>query len=296
MRQQNLKVETPQGPVFGTLTVPDQAQAAALLIGGSGPHDRDGIQGDFDAGYAAWSPVLADQGIALLRLDKPGSGQSPLPTERPTRYAHDLIRNQAALETLKETLPDLPLFLLGHSLGALTALELDHEHVAGLALIAGAGRTLDRVLADQTRAALEQAEAPPEKITEHLAERLDLMETFKRGGIPKALPSWAGEDPEPWIHLGDVSRRDPVSLIAACQRPLCLIMGTSDDRVFDIDWKFNRAAAPQAPALLVEGMDHFLRMPNGVVNDQVLTWIGQNISKYGKMVGGERLELPTYSV
>lgn len=272
-----LRIETPQGSVLGELLTPDKPKLAALLIGGSGPHDRDGVHGEFDAGYRAWAETWAAQGIATLRTDKPGSGASPLPRQRPARYAHDLIRNEAALTTLRQALPTLPTALIGHSLGALTALELPQEGLSAIAHIAGMGRTIDRLIANQVLDALETAEAPQDKINQHLAERLDLMETFKQGGVVKNLPPWAGEDPEPWIHLGDIARRDPVTLIASCPTPLILIQGTADDRVFDIDWKFARAAAPKAPALLVEDTDHCLRTPAGTPHTKALEWIGQQL-------------------
>jgi len=118
----DVEVSTLQGPVFGDLLTPERPKLAALFIGGSGPHDRHGKTPRMDLGYDLWAQTWAAQGIAVLCLDKPGSGPSPLPTERPARYAHDLIRNQAALDLLGRHCPNLPLAIIGHSLGALTAL------------------------------------------------------------------------------------------------------------------------------------------------------------------------------
>ena len=63
-----------------------------------------------------------------------------------------------------------------------------------------------------------------------MAERLDLMETFKQGGVIKICPL-GGDGPEPWIYLGDVARRDPVPYHPA------------DDHVFAED----HAALSQVP-------------------------------------------------
>ena len=268
-------LSTNQGDVYGTLNCPPDPKFAVLFIGGSGPHDRDGVTDNFSAGYKEWCSIWADQGIATLRLDKPGSGKSPMPTDRPARYDHDLGRNQRALNYLGEEFPSLRLALIGHSLGALTMLEITHERLVGLAQIAGMGRTIDRVIAHQVLEALEKTEAPASKIQEHMAERLNLVETFKHGGVVKNMPPWAGEDPEPWIHLSDIAKRDPVALLSGLQLPLCLIKGTRDDRVYQEDWKMCRAAAPNAKALLVEDMDHFLCMPDNSLNRNAIEWVGE---------------------
>lgn len=60
----------------GTLTVPKSPgpHPAALLVGGFGPHDRDGrLQGD---SYARWSEALTARGVAVLRYDKRGIADS----------------------------------------------------------------------------------------------------------------------------------------------------------------------------------------------------------------------------
>ena len=277
MHLRELKIETPQGSTFAALSQPETPRLAALFIGGSGPHDRDGRNGKFYADYDTWAQVWADQGIATLRLDKPGSGPSPLPLKRPIRYAHDLLRYEAALEVLKNHMPGLPLALIGHGLGALSALELPQQGLCAIAHMAGMGRALDRLIAHQLMEALEKAETPAKEIATHIAERIDLVETFKQGGVIKNLPPWAGKDPEVWIHLSDIARRDPVTLLATCPTPLCLIQGTADTYVYSEDWRLCRASAPKAPALLVEGMDHLFKGPTRAVNAKALQWVGERL-------------------
>ncbi len=71
---------TDLGIVWGTWTHPVETTTtpAALIIGGSGPTDRDGNQRGADgvdtlAAVANW---LAADGVATLRTDKPGSGKT----------------------------------------------------------------------------------------------------------------------------------------------------------------------------------------------------------------------------
>ena len=277
-----IEIPTPQGSVFGDLHLPAAPKLAALFIGGSGPHDRAGKTPRMTLGYDLWAKAWAAQDMAVLCLDKPGSGSNPLPTERPVRYAYDLIRNQAALDALGNTHPDLPLAVIGHSLGALTALELTHDRLRGLAHLCGAGRTLDRVICDQVLKVLSEQQAPQDAIETHLAERLNVYQTFARGEVLKELPPWAGEDVEALIYIGDCCRHDPIRLLGDCPLPICQLMGTEDQNLFEIDWKLTRAAAPKAPALLVEGMDHFFKMPDGSLNADVLKWVGEQILEFAK--------------
>jgi hypothetical protein len=86
-----LSVPTNLGTVWGTWTHPrddTQAVPAALIIGGSGPTDREGniahlsVTIDNLAAVAAW---LAADGVATLRTDKPGRARPAPATSPPHR-------------------------------------------------------------------------------------------------------------------------------------------------------------------------------------------------------------------
>jgi uncharacterized protein len=138
---------------YGTLRVPahreGQRLAAALLLPGSGPTDRNGDVPELDVKprtLALIAEVLAQQGIISLRFDKYFTGRTGAGayTKDPGRIDLDAFIRQAAaayhvLGAQPETRPEA-LLIAGHSEGGLYALlvaepERVRPHPAGIALI-----------------------------------------------------------------------------------------------------------------------------------------------------------------
>ena len=80
-------------PLHGTLLTPEgQTRAAAVIIAGSGPTDRDGNSPQFGiraSTYRLLAEGLAERGVASVRIDKRGIGQSAAagPTEPDLRFS-----------------------------------------------------------------------------------------------------------------------------------------------------------------------------------------------------------------
>jgi uncharacterized protein len=136
---------------YGTLAIPahrrGQRLAAALLLPGSGPTDRNGDQpaADFDPQTLELiAGVLGQQGIMTLRFDKYFSGQTgggayagdPGRIDiaafiRQADAAYDLLRDQPETDTRA-------MLIVGHSEGGFTAMLVDESvqpRPAGLALL-----------------------------------------------------------------------------------------------------------------------------------------------------------------
>ena len=107
----------------GTLTLPRGAGPfpAAVLIAGSGPHDRDESLENHKP-FLVLSDYLTRQGIAVLRYDKRGIGKSTGSADSATTLdlASDAASAVAYLKTRKEVDPSR-IGLLGHSEGAMIA-------------------------------------------------------------------------------------------------------------------------------------------------------------------------------
>ncbi len=105
----------------GTLRLPDgPARAGVLMLTGNGHHVRDQmISGSPMFGQIA--EALAERGVATLRLDAAGAGQS---TGARTAHFGERAPQMAAAVDLLARQPELagvPLGLLGHSEGAMVA-------------------------------------------------------------------------------------------------------------------------------------------------------------------------------
>ena len=77
---QPITLKTATGEIFGTITVPAKESnkyPVALIIAGSGPTDRDGNNMSMkNNSLKMLAEALAKEGIASLRYDKRGIGES----------------------------------------------------------------------------------------------------------------------------------------------------------------------------------------------------------------------------
>ncbi|MFI4972998.1 MAG: alpha/beta hydrolase family protein [Caulobacterales bacterium] len=139
----------------GTLTLPQGAGPfpAVVLIAGSGPHTRD----EKVFGHAIFL-VLADHltrhGIAVLRYDKRGLGQSTgdARTATSSDFAGDAEAGVAYLKTRRE-IDGRRIGLIGHSEGGIIAPMVAEQDpaVAFLVLMAGPGVPGDQIIMAQSR-------------------------------------------------------------------------------------------------------------------------------------------------
>ena len=113
---------------------PDSPDHGNVVIGGA-----MGVRQDYYAPFAQW---LASQGWRVTTFDYRGSGAS-MPAGGSLRgFKADLFDwtrdYEAAIDHAHAALPDQPLYLLGHSLGAQLPGLLDNQHkVSGMLSVAG---------------------------------------------------------------------------------------------------------------------------------------------------------------
>src|SRR5262249_12761610 len=135
---------------------------AVVLIGGSGPQDRDERVVGVPI-FAGLAHALADAGFAVVRYDKRGVGQSGGRIETATLddYADD-VANVVEWLKRRRDVDQKRIVLVGHSEGgavALLALK-NASDVAAVALVAAPGMTGRDVTLEQQRHALDRANEP----------------------------------------------------------------------------------------------------------------------------------------
>jgi uncharacterized protein len=144
-------------PLSGTLTLPDsdQPSPAVVMASGSGPLDRDSNhrRARFDVAHQLAS-ALAEAGLASLRYDKRGVGQTPGDWRRAGLYDNvdDLGRARDALAARPEVDADR-LLVAGHSEGGILAASLAARtpSVAGLVLLSMSATPGEELLRWQAR-------------------------------------------------------------------------------------------------------------------------------------------------
>lgn len=247
-------------PLHGTLLAPSgPTRAAALIIAGSGPTDRDGNSpmGVSASSYRLLAEGLAAHGVATVRTDKRGVGESAssLMSEADlvfTDYADD-ARAWAA-ETARLTGQPCA-WLIGHSEGALVALTAasrDDEAICGLVLLSGAGRPIGAVLREQL------ASAPEPFLSQALAILAELEAGRPVAEVPPQLAALFRPSVQPymisWLPL------DPAALVAAYEGPVMIGQGTTDIQVGVADARAMAAARPDARLAIWEGVNHLLKI------------------------------------
>ena len=161
----------------GTLTIPQGAGPfpAAVFVGGSGPADRD----ETTAGHKPFlvlADLLARKGIAALRYDKRGIGQSTGNYEQATvdDLAGDVQAALNYLKTRKEVDPKRT-GVLGHSEGGILAeqVAVHTSDLDWLVLLATPATTGERTLLRQSELIARTGGLPEEQITR--SQQLDRM-------------------------------------------------------------------------------------------------------------------------
>jgi pimeloyl-ACP methyl ester carboxylesterase len=244
----------------GTLTIPRGPGpfALALLLCGSGPHDRD----ESLAGHRPFL-VLADhltrQGIAVLRYDKRGMGKSTGKYDEATSedFANDAEAAIAFLKARKEIDPQR-IGLIGHSEGGIIApmLAARSTDVHWIVLLAGPGLKGEDVLLNQSeliaRAASmsesqiatslsfdRQAYALVREEKDHAALDNKLNDLVKTTGMAGAMPPAALQAQfrligSPWFRF--FLDYDPVP---ALQKTKCPVLALNGDKDLQVSSKEN---------------------------------------------------------
>ncbi|MGD9861824.1 MAG: alpha/beta hydrolase [Pseudodonghicola sp.] len=258
----------PEGPLQGVATLVPGAAAAAVIIPGSGPTDRDGnsppqIRTD---SYKLLAEALARRGISALRVDKRGMFGSAAALRRPEEvtiadYAGDAREWAATLAC--ETGLDC-VWLAGHSEGGLVALAaisdaLPPSTVCGAILLATPGRPVGALMRDQLRA--NPANAP------FLPEFEGMIDVLEQGAMVD--PETLSPALRPLFGAGlqrymiDLFSYDPATLAADVRLPVLIVQGDRDMQVTladaDLLADARLGVRPDTRLVKVAGMTHMLK-------------------------------------
>lgn len=254
--------------VPGTLTLPKIAGPvpALVLLGGSGPQDRDATIGKSKPFKdLAWG--LASQGIAVLRFDKiTRAHPEQVKVNRDFTVADEYLPHALAalglLRTHPAVAPEL-VFLAGHSLGGTVSprIATADPTVAGLVILAGGTEPLQWAAARQFRylASLDPATAdaaqPGIDALISQAERVDsadLSTDTPADQLPFGVPA------PYWL---DLRSYDPIATAATLDHPILICQGERDYQVTLTDdlarWQAGLRARPNVTIRTYPANNHF---------------------------------------
>jgi pimeloyl-ACP methyl ester carboxylesterase len=280
--EQPAHLTTPSGTISGTLVVPSAAGKlpVVLIIAGSGPTDRDGnsaaLPGKNNT-YKMLADALAAEGIASLRYDKRGIGESRAAGRREADLRFDMYVDDAAawLAQLRGDTRFSHVIVAGHSEGSLIGMvAASKAHADAFVSLAGVAHRASDVLRDQLR---PQIGALPEI----WQGSETILASLEQGSLVDPLPPPIQAIPglaslyrlsvQPY--LISWFKYVPSTQIRALTVPVLIIQGTTDIQVSTDEAKALKAAKPEAELILIEGMNHVMKRAPA---DRA-----QNVSTYG---------------
>jgi pimeloyl-ACP methyl ester carboxylesterase len=275
--QRPVTLDTGTGELFGSLLLPksDKPVPVVLIISGSGPTDRDGNNPDGGRNDSlkrlAW--VLAKHNIASVRYDKRGVAASlaATPDERNLSVEAYVADAQAWARKLKADPRFGPLILLGHSEGAMIAtLAAANAEATALISLSGTARPIDQVLREQ----LARSLPPPLMLRSN-----ELLDSLKAGhtddDVPQPLQVIFRPSVQPY--LISLFRQDPAKAFAQLKMPALIVQGSNDIQVGVDDAKLLKAAKPDAELVVIEGMNHVMRIVHNDMKRQLASYKDPNL-------------------
>ncbi|MGC4046775.1 MAG: alpha/beta hydrolase [Armatimonas sp.] len=233
--------------LIGELELPQKStkrMAGLVLVAGSGPTDRNGnqlpaLRTDLLAQLAA---ALAKQGIATLRYDKRGIGESGKPKKSESVSAFfdwpNFVADVEAAATFLKAQPQIDpkrVGLLGHSEGGMLCLEAAAKvKPAALVLASTPGRSIEAVLTDQLAAILKAQKATPEQTAFFLSDNIRIARAIKRSGVvPPDVPAGLAALYPAYLgpFLKGMLSCEPVELAKAISCPTLVLQGERDLQV-----------------------------------------------------------------
>jgi uncharacterized protein len=252
------------GAIDAILTMPDGATrpAAALLIAGSGPTNRDGNGPQIKpATLKKLSAALAACGIATLRYDKRGAiGWKPeFGRIEDFRFQHFVDDAVALVAYLHDSGKFARVVVIGHSEGALVAiLAARRAPVDGLVLLAATARRQGDLLKEQLARQLSSEMLQP------IAEGIDAI---MAGKIIDPLPPGLNVPPALQPSFASAFVQDPIPPLKLIAQPILIAAGGRDRQVPRQDFDALAAAAPKAETLWLPDMNHVLNDVSSEADD-----------------------------
>lgn len=258
--EEAVKMQTPTGDLFGTLTVPRSASKipVVLIIAGSGPTDRNGnspvFKGQNNA-YKMLAEALAKNGIASLRYDKRGIAESAhaLKIESDIRFDDSINDAAAWLKQLRKDKRFSTLTVVGHSEGSMVGMvAAQNGNADGYVSVSGTGRPASQIILDQLKGNIP---------TDAYKSAEGIVASMNAGKLVATVPPGLEALFRPSVQPYIISwfKYDPAAEIAKLKVPVLVVQGTTDIQVPVKDAKLLAASKPDARLLLIDGMNHVLK-------------------------------------
>tara|TARA_R110002020_G_scaffold56979_3_gene157106 strand:- start:387 stop:1313 length:927 start_codon:yes stop_codon:yes gene_type:complete len=246
--------------IEGTLIVPqtDEKPALAIIVGDSGPTDRNGNQQMMvNNSLKFLAEGLYENNIASFRYDKRLVKQMKLRSlnEKNIRFDHFIEDAAAILEHFKKDERFSKIYIIGHGQGSLVGMVAAQNGADGFVSIAGAGQEIDDVIVAQL------AEQAPGLVDNARTSFDDLRANGIAYNYSPGLASIFRKEIQPFIFTW--MQYDPQIEITKLDIPVLIINGEKDIQVQISEAELLRNAKPNSQYEIIENMNHVLKEIEG---------------------------------
>lgn len=260
---------TSTGKIQGLLEVPavKTPMPLVVIIAGSGPTDRNGNNPQMtNNSLKMLAEGLNYMGIATLRYDKRGVAKSAAAAikESDLRFEHYVEDARGWVQMFQADRRFSSINIIGHSEGALIgAIVAQDPAVNRYVSLAGAGVPAYEILATQLQSQPEEVwKAAEPVLTKLIAGEIEpnppaMLQALFRPSVQPYLISWFKYDP-----------REIFKKLKAQGKSVFIIQGNRDLQVRVEDAISLRKAYPEAQFSIMNGMNHILKSPMPMDNQQ----------------------------
>ena len=239
--------------INGTLLKPNTTTTTlAIIIGGSGPTDKDGNQ-NFQKtnNIKKLATYLANQNIATFRYDKRIVKQIRNKTVANNIMFDDFVADASAVIAYFKSKNNYKhIYIIGHDQGSLIGMLAAKDAADGFISIAGSALSIDQLITEQVEKTAPQFTADTKRIFKLLKSGKTTTD------YPVALSSIFNIETQRFIM--NWMQYNPTDILSTLEIPILIINGTKDLQVSEAEAKLLHDAAPKSELKIIPNMNHVL--------------------------------------
>lgn len=291
--EEAVQLVTETGIIHGTLLLPEgEKPPVALIIAGSGASDRDG-----NASPGPGMPTLelnvlkllaiglANEGIASVRFDKRGIGESHYEgfNEADLRFETYLSDVVGWVTQLQASDRFSNIVLIGHSEGALLAkLAALEVSVSGVVSLAGAGIPADELILEQIEKQLDEYPEAATVMEQLKATLISLKAGEELTNVPPILQGLFRESVRDYMRSW--FKYDPREVASKLDVPLLVVQGSTDLQVMEENGRKLADANLDANLVEIDQMNHVLKEAGEAILQQMMVMSDPNAPLHKELV------------